>query len=63
MDSDGSSSMIGASADHLRGPAGFSTSGGLGKSFLYPSGSRIGEIGRSSRTLFALSRKGQRWMA
>ena len=33
MDSDGSSSMTGASADHLGGSAGFSTSEGLGRSF------------------------------
>ena len=55
--------MISASADHLSGPAGFSTSDGLGKSFLYPGGSRNGETGRSSKTLFASSKKGQRWMA
>jgi len=33
VDLDGSSSTIDASADYFRGPAGFSTSGGLGKSF------------------------------
>ena len=63
MDSDGSSSMIGASADHLSGPTGFSTGEGLGRSFWYPGGSCARKIGRSSKTLLASSKKGQRWMA
>ena len=63
MDSEGSFSMIDASVDHNDGPTGFSTSGGLGKSFLYPGGSRSGEAGRSSKTILGSSRKGQWWMA
>jgi len=63
VDSDGSSSMIDASADHLGRSAEFSTSDGLGKSFLYPGGSRNGETGQSSKTLLASSKKGQWWMA
>ena len=62
MDSEGSFSMIDTLADHSDRPAGFSTGGGLGKSFLYPGGSRSGETGQSSKTLLASSRKGQRWM-
>jgi len=63
MDSDSSLSMIDTLDDHFRGPAEFSTSVGLGESFLYPGGSCIGETGRSSKTLFASSKKGQRWTA
>ena len=49
--------MIDVSAEHNGVPARFSTSGGLGKSFLYPGGSRSGEAGLSSKTLLASSRK------
>lgn len=63
MDLEGSFSMVDVLTDHNGVPAGFSTSGGLGKSFLYPGGSRSSEAGRSSKTLLASSRKGQRWMA
>ena len=61
MDREGSSSMIDVSADHNGVSTGFSTSDQFGKSFLYPGGSRNGEIGRSSKTLLASSRKGQWW--
>ena len=45
LDSVGSFSMTDASADHLSGPAVFSTNEGLGMSFLYPGGSLNGETG------------------
>ena len=63
FDSEVSFSMIDVSADHNGMPARFSTGGGLSKSFLYPGGSRSDEAGRSSKTLLASSRKGQRWTA
>ena len=57
------SSMIDASTDHKGVSAKFSTSDGVSKSFLYPRGSRNGETERSSKTLLASSKKGQRWIA
>jgi len=57
MDSDSPLSTIDTSADHFRGTAGFSTSGGLGENFLYPGGSRTGETERSSKTLFGVQAK------
>jgi len=62
MDSEGSSSMIDAFADHNGVSARFSTSDGLGKSSLYLGGSRNGETRQSSKTLLASSRKGQWWI-
>ena len=63
MDSTGSSSTIDILADHNGVSARFSTSDGLGKSFLYPRGSCNDETRRSSKTLLASSRKGQWWTA
>ena len=63
VDSEGLSSMIGASTDKKGVLVRFSTSDGLGKSFLYPGGSRCGEAGQLSKTLLASSKKGQWWRA
>ena len=63
MDSEGLSSMIDASTDNKGVSVRFSTSDGLGKSFLYPGGSRSSEAGWLSKTLLASSRKGQWWRA
>ena len=63
VDSEGLYSMIDASTDNNDMSFGFSTSDGLGKSFLYPGGSHYGEVGRLSKTLLASSRKGQWWRA
>ena len=63
MDSEGLSSMIGVLTDNRGVSVGFSTSDGLGKSFLYLGGSHCGEAGQLSKSLLALSRKGQCWRA
>jgi len=63
MDSEGSSSMIDVSTDHNGMSAEFSTSDGLGKSLLYPGRSHTDEIRQLSKTILALSRKGQQWKA
>ena len=63
VDSEGLSSMIGASTDSKGGSVKFSTRNGFGKSFAYPGGSRCGDTWRLSKTLLASSRKGQWWRA
>ena len=63
VDLEGLSSMIGASTDNKGVSLVFSTSDGLGKSFLYQRWSPCGEARWLSKTLLALSKKGQWWRA
>jgi len=63
VDSEGLSSTIGSLTNNKGVSVKFSTSDGLGKSFLYPRGSHYGEAGQLSKALLALSKKGQWWSA